>query len=95
LKVKATRARPKVEVTADGKGIVSRAGLRLPAEAADDLGLTEALSDAMAPTISDVVLAAELASDLQAHFSLYLGGMPGRGDPARRVLRDCEAGGLR
>jgi len=50
LKVKATRARPRVEVTADGKGIVSHAGLRLPAEVADDLGLTEALIDAMAPT---------------------------------------------
>jgi len=50
LKVKATRARPKIEVTADGRGIVSHAGLRLPAEVADSLGLTEALSDAMAPT---------------------------------------------
>jgi hypothetical protein len=48
--VKATRARPKIEVTADGKGIVSHAGLRLPAEVADDLGLTQALSAAMAPT---------------------------------------------
>jgi hypothetical protein len=50
LKVKSTRARPKIEVTADGRGIVSHAGLRLPAEVADGLGLTEALSSAMAPT---------------------------------------------
>lgn len=48
--MKATRARPKIEVTADGQGIVSHAGLRLPAEVADELGLTEALSRALAPT---------------------------------------------
>jgi Transposase DDE domain group 1 len=50
LKVKATRARPKIEVTADGRGIVSHAGLRLPAEVADSLGLTEALGNATAAT---------------------------------------------
>ena len=42
MKVKATRARPKIEVTADRRGIVSHAGLRLAAEVADSLGLTAA-----------------------------------------------------
>jgi hypothetical protein len=50
LRVKATRARPKVEVTTDGQGIVSHAGLGLVAEVADNLGLTDALGLAMAPT---------------------------------------------
>ena len=55
--MKATRARPKIEVTADGRGIVSHAGLRLPAEVADGLGLTEALSDAMAEGCTRAVMA--------------------------------------
>jgi hypothetical protein len=39
-----------VEVTADGEGLVSHAGVALLAELADRLGLTAALSEAMAPT---------------------------------------------
>lgn len=39
-----------VEVTADGEGIVSHAGAYLLVELADRLGLTAALSEAMAPT---------------------------------------------
>ncbi len=39
-----------VEVTADGEGLVSHAGVALLAELADRLGLTAALSQAMAPT---------------------------------------------
>ena len=50
MKVKATRALPRVEVSDDGDGIVSRAGLRLVAEVAEHLGLTDALSAALAPT---------------------------------------------
>jgi hypothetical protein len=38
-----------LSIKADGKGIVSHAGSRLLAEMADAVGLTEALSDAMAP----------------------------------------------
>ena len=37
-----------VEVVADGDGLVSHAGAALTAEAADRLGLTGALSDALA-----------------------------------------------
>ncbi len=50
MKVKATRALPRVEVSDDGEGIVSRAGLRLIAEVAEHLGLTDAVIAAMAPT---------------------------------------------
>jgi Transposase DDE domain group 1 len=39
-----------VEVTADGEGLVSRAGVALLVELADLVGLTEALSDALAGT---------------------------------------------
>jgi hypothetical protein len=39
-----------VEVTADGEGLVSHAGAALLVELADRVGLTGALSDAMAPT---------------------------------------------
>lgn len=46
----ATRTRPRIEVTGDGRGIVSHAGLRLAAEVADAVGLSEALRTAMAPT---------------------------------------------
>ena len=49
--MKRTNARPPVSVTADGKGIVSHAGTRLLAEMADFVGLTRALSDALAPTV--------------------------------------------
>lgn len=50
MKVKATRALPRLEVSDDGEGIVSRVGLRLVAEMAEHLALTEGLSAAMAPT---------------------------------------------
>src|SRR5712691_2224884 len=39
-----------VEVTADGDGLVSHAGTALLAELADRTGLTQALSNALAPT---------------------------------------------
>jgi hypothetical protein len=38
-------------VTADGKGVAAHAGTRLLAEVADFVGLTSALSDALAPTV--------------------------------------------
>lgn len=47
--MKATSTRPKLKVTADGKGVASHAGTRLLAEMADATGLTDALSKAMAP----------------------------------------------
>ena len=47
--MKATRARPNIEVSADGRGIVSHAVLRLPAEVADDLGLTDAVQKRVGP----------------------------------------------
>ncbi len=40
---------PAPEITADGKGVASHAGTRLLAEMADATGLTDALSEAMAP----------------------------------------------
>lgn len=40
----------KVEVTADGEGLVSHAGTALLAELADRAGLTDALSEALAVT---------------------------------------------
>jgi Transposase DDE domain group 1 len=40
----------KVEVTADGKGLVSHAGSALLVAVADKVGLTDALSEALAPT---------------------------------------------
>jgi hypothetical protein len=49
-KVKTQTTRQTVEVKADAEGIVSHAGARLLAELADRLGLTTALSEAMAPT---------------------------------------------
>jgi Transposase DDE domain group 1 len=48
--VKPTTALGTVEVTADGEGLVSRAGVVLLVELADRVGLTEALSDALAGT---------------------------------------------
>jgi hypothetical protein len=50
LKVKPRTSQAKVEVTADGEGLVSHAGTALLAELADRTGLTQALRDAMAPT---------------------------------------------
>lgn len=38
-----------VDVTADGEGVVSHAGAALIAAAADEIGLTEALSRGLAP----------------------------------------------
>jgi hypothetical protein len=49
-KVKTQTTRQTVEVRADAEGIVSHAGARLLAELADKVGLTKALSEAMAPT---------------------------------------------
>ncbi|MCA1680529.1 MAG: transposase, partial [Actinobacteria bacterium] len=40
----------KVEVTADGNGLASHAGTGLLVAVADKLGLTDALSEALAPT---------------------------------------------
>ncbi len=48
--MRATGARPEVKVTADGKGVVSHAGAALVAELAERVGLTGALSEAMAHT---------------------------------------------
>jgi hypothetical protein len=44
LRVQATNARPRFEVTCDGTGVVGHAGAALLAELADRLGLTAALS---------------------------------------------------
>src|SRR5665811_1095485 len=49
-KVKTQTTRQTVEVKADGEGLVSHAGAFLLGELADRLGLTAALSEAMAPT---------------------------------------------
>ena len=48
--MKRNARRPGIVVTTGGQGVVSHAGARLLCELADDLGLTEALSAAMAPT---------------------------------------------
>jgi len=48
--VKRNRTRPRLRVTAGGKGVVNHAGARLLADLADAAGLTAALSAAMAPT---------------------------------------------
>jgi hypothetical protein len=48
--VKRNRRRPAVKVTGDGTGVVNHAGNRLLADLADQVGLTSALSAAMAPT---------------------------------------------
>jgi DDE family transposase len=47
--VKRTSSRPKIVVTADGRGVVSHAGVRLLADLADATGLSEAMSEALAP----------------------------------------------
>ena len=49
-KVKTQTTRQTVEVRADGEGLVSHAGAYLLTELADRLGLTTALSEAMAPS---------------------------------------------
>ena len=48
LQVKVTGSRPKIVVSADGRGGVARAGARLLADVADATGLTAAFSDALA-----------------------------------------------
>lgn len=48
--MKTTARRPRLSVTTGGKGVVAHAGCRLLCDLADDLGLTNALSQAMAPT---------------------------------------------
>lgn len=50
MQVKPTTRLQTVEVTADGEGLVSHAGAALLAELADRVGLTGALSEALAPT---------------------------------------------
>jgi hypothetical protein len=49
-KVKAKTLGTKVEVSSDAEGLVSHAGAFLLSELADRIGLTKALSEAMAPT---------------------------------------------
>jgi Transposase DDE domain group 1 len=46
--VKTTGARPKITVSADGRGVVGHAGARLLTDVADVTGLTAALSEALA-----------------------------------------------
>jgi len=48
--VKRNRARRKLVVTADGRGVASHAGARLLSDLADAVGLTDGMSAAMAPT---------------------------------------------
>lgn len=48
--MKRRRRRPAVKVTGGGRGVVGHAGARLLSDLADNLGLTAALSTAMAPT---------------------------------------------
>jgi hypothetical protein len=50
LKVKRNPTRPRLKVTADGKSVVGHAGARLLSDLAEEVGLTEALCDAMAAT---------------------------------------------
>ena len=48
--MKSTQRRPTLVVATGGKGVVAHAGARLLCDLADDLGLTDGLSAAMAPT---------------------------------------------
>ena len=48
--MKGNRRRPRLSVTTGGKNVVAHAGCRLLMDLADDLGLTEGLSAALAPT---------------------------------------------
>jgi hypothetical protein len=50
LKVKRNASRPRLKVTADGRAVVGHAGTRLLSDLADEIGLSEGLSDAMAVT---------------------------------------------
>lgn len=47
--MKRTSSRPKIAVTADGRGVVGHAGTRLLADLAEATGLSAAVSDALAP----------------------------------------------
>ena len=49
MKVQRNGRESTVEVTADGEGVVSHAGAAVLAEAADRIGLTDALSEGLAP----------------------------------------------
>jgi hypothetical protein len=48
--VKRTRRRSRLKVSGDGRGVVGHAGARLLSDLAEQVGLTDALSAAMAPT---------------------------------------------
>ena len=48
--MKRTTRRPRLTVTTGGDGVVAHVGARLLCELADDISLTERLSEAMAPT---------------------------------------------
>ncbi|MEV4417055.1 IS1380 family transposase, partial [Catellatospora sp. NPDC049609] len=48
FRVQTTLSRPKLVVTADGRGVVGRAGTRLLADVADATGLTSGFGDALA-----------------------------------------------
>ena len=50
--MKPTSRRPRLQVTADGRGIVNHAGARLLCDLADVVGLTESLGEAMGGTTS-------------------------------------------
>lgn len=52
MKVKRSRRRPGVKVTADGRGVVSHAGARLVADMADRAGLAGDLSAVLAPLVA-------------------------------------------
>ena len=47
--MKRTSSRPKIIVTADGRGVVDHVGARLLADLADATGLSAAMSEALAP----------------------------------------------
>ena len=47
--MKRTSLRPKIVVTADGRGVVDHAGARMLADLADATGLSAAMSSALAP----------------------------------------------
>src|SRR5277367_5791821 len=48
--MKRNAGRPSIVVTTGGKGVAAHAGARLLCELADELGLRQGLSEAMAPT---------------------------------------------
>src|SRR6266545_7401883 len=50
FQVKGTGSRPKITVTADGRGVVGHAGARLLADVAEATGLVREFSDALAGT---------------------------------------------